>query len=124
MPCESSRPILAGETALVQDAQRNIERAQHGRTRIAGIVALEEADVAGPRRPAGVFLLRLQGDERGLTLARENRHVVALHAPVVGEVDDVVGRTHHQRVEIVALHQIADAGELGLVNRVGHRVSG
>ncbi len=104
----------ASQTAFFQNLQRDIERAKSRRTRIAIVVALEQADVLRPGGAARVLFLRLDGDERGLALAWEDRDVVALHAPVVGEVDDVVGRAHDQGVEIVASHEFADAGEFEL----------
>ena len=84
------------------------------------VVALEQPNVLRPGGAARVVFLRLDGDERGFAFAREDRDVVALHAPVVGEVDDVVGRADDQRVEIMLLHQIADAVQFRFVDRIGH----
>ena len=56
VPCESSRPMRAGEIALLQDLQGDIQRAQHRRTRIAGVIALEEPNVLRPRMCAAHLL--------------------------------------------------------------------
>ena len=69
-----------------------------------------------------VLLRRLETDEHGLALAREHAGVVALHPPEVREIEDVVGRADHERVELLLGHQRAHALELRVVSRPGHRV--
>ena len=84
---------------LRDDGLGEVERAGRGRTRVALVVAAEGADVLRPGLPPGVLLLRLDHAERRLALPREDEHVVALHAEVAREVEDVVRRPHHERVE-------------------------
>src|SRR5258705_14123 len=89
--------------------------------RAALVVAANEADIRRPRVPLGVFRRRLEADQDRLALAREDARVVALHAPEVREVEDVVGRAHDERVEAGCLHERADALELRVIARPAHR---
>ena len=61
--------------------------------------------------------------QRRLALAREDDRVVALHAPEVRQVEDVVGRADDERVELVLGHQRANAVELRVVARPAHGAS-
>ena len=61
---------------------------------------------------ARIIFLGLNGNQGGLTYPRKNCDVVALHAPVVRKVNDVIWRTHDQRVEILLLHELLHSAEL------------
>src|SRR5207244_4299779 len=56
------------EAALRDDLLGELGGARRRRTRIALVVAAEEADVARPRGALGVLALRLEGDQRRLAL--------------------------------------------------------
>ena len=109
------------EPALTADGLGQVGRPGPGRARIVRRITLERPQVVRPRRGGGLVQLRLHHDERRVVFAREDDDVVALHAPVVGEVEDVVGRAHHQRVEIALGHERAHAVQLGVVSRPGFR---
>ena len=57
---------------------------------------------------------------RGFALAREDDGVVTLHAPIVGEIENVVWGTHDQSIEIVLHHQLLHALKLRFVDRPWH----
>jgi hypothetical protein len=99
---------------------RQLEHPRCRRPRVALVIALEEANLGCPRSPCGVVLRGFEADENGLALAREDTGVVPLHAPEVGEVEDVVGCTDDQRVESVLVHQRAYALQLRVVTRPAH----
>src|SRR4029450_7646264 len=52
--------------------------------------------------------------------AGEDDGVVALHAPEVGEVEDVVRGAHDQGIELLLGHERPDAIELRVVSRPAH----
>src|SRR5439155_20663624 len=108
--------------ALADGRLRDLHAARGGRSRITLVVALEEANVGRPCRALGVLPLRLEGDERRLALAREDRDVIALHGPVVRQVEHVVGRADDEGVEVLVGHGPADAVELRVVARPAHRL--
>jgi hypothetical protein len=97
-----------------------VERARERRPRILRVVAADQAHVVRPGGARGVLLRRLDRDQHRLSLPREDAGVVALHAPEVREVEDVVGRADDQRVELRLRHERADAVELRVVARPGH----
>jgi hypothetical protein len=99
---------------------RELERAGDRRAWVVGRVAGQEADVVRPGHALGVLCRGLEADQRGLALAREDGGLVALHAPEVGQVEDVVGRADDERVEPFLHHQRADVVELGVVSRPAH----
>src|SRR5262249_53628861 len=109
-----------GEAALFEDVEGNIGGAVGSWTGISFVIAFEEANVAGPGVAARFGFLRLKSDERWLAFARENDGVVALHAPIVGKIEDVVGRADNERVDFLFFQQRADAAELLLVNGPRH----
>ena len=109
-----------GEAALSEHAKRQIEAAHLRWARITLVVAFEQADVLRPGRAFGIGPLWLDHAQRGLALGREDDRVVALHAPVIREIDDVVRRAADQRGQALILHHGADAGELGGVDGVRH----
>ncbi len=106
---ESDLPVRCGNLL------RELEHAVDRRARVGWVVPGEEADVARPGHPLGVVGARLEADQRRLTLAREDDRVVALHAPEVRQVEDVVGRADDERVEIVLAHQGLHSIDLRLV---------
>src|SRR5205085_4392625 len=107
------------EAAPGDDAAREVERAGRRRPRVARVVAEVDVQVARPRLPRRVVDRRLHDDERRLAGAREDRDVVALHAPEVREVEDVVGRTDDERVEVALGHERTHPLELRVVSRPG-----
>ena len=111
----------ASVAAGAHDLLRQLDGPCGRRPRIGLVVALEQTDVRRPGRPLGVGLLGLEGDERHLPFPREHDRVIALHGPVVREIEDVVGRADDERVQIPVGHQAADAVELGAVRRPAHR---
>ena len=115
---EADRAVL-GRRRL----RRELEHASGRRPRIARVVALEEPDVVRPGHARRVLLRRLEADEHRLAVAREDARVVALHAPEVRQVEDVVGRAHDERVELPLGHERAHAIELRVVARPGHNAS-
>ena len=117
VPSESSRPTRA---VLARGLASELEHARRRRPRVDLVVALEEADVARPGHPRRVLLRRLEADEHRLALAREDARVVPLHPPEVRQVEDVVGRPHDERVELVLGHERANALELRVVARPAH----
>ena len=85
------------------------------------VVALEEADVARPGRARRVLLARPPGrSSTGSPSRGKTTGVVALHAPEVRQVEDVVGRADDERVELRLGHERAHALELRVVPRPGH----
>src|SRR5581483_5229174 len=79
------------QAAFSKHPQRNVKRAGIGRTRIARVVAGKGPDVARPRVALGVAGLRFDYDQGRVALARKNRGVISLHAPVISQVKNVVG---------------------------------
>ena len=61
------------------------------------------------------------GKAHRLTVAREDASVVALHAPEVREVQNVVRSADNERVDPLVRHEPADADELRVVARPAHR---
>jgi len=102
---------------------RDVQGAERRRTRVGRVVASIEPDVRRPRVAAGVLLARLEADEDRLAVAREDAHVVPLHAPEVRQVEDVVGSPDDEGVELALGHQRANALELVVVPRPAHRVN-
>src|SRR5271165_2858056 len=98
-------------TTSPQNFVSAVPGAELRRPRIALVVALEIENVLCPRVTFGVGLLWFKGNQRGLALAGKNNRVIALHAPVVGEIENVVGRATDQGGEILFCHQSADAIE-------------
>src|SRR5205823_14722056 len=101
------------------DRLRRLHRARRRRPRVALVIAGEEPHLPCPGALC-LLGLRLEHDQRGLALPREDGQVVALHAPVVGEVEDVVGRADDERVELALDHQRAHPLELRVVARPRH----
>ena len=105
------------------DLPRQVERPQAGRTRVALVVAAEEAHLGCPGHPLGVGFRGLEADQDRLALLREDNRVVALHAPEVRQVENVVGCPDNERVELVLDHQRPHAVELGGVACPAHAPS-
>ena len=99
---------------------RELEHAGNRRPRIRRVVPCEEEDVVGPGRADCVVLARLEAHERRLALEREDARVVALHAPEVRQVEDVVRRADDERVELALVHERTHAVELRVVARPRH----
>ena len=78
---------------------RQLEGARGRGPRVVVRVPAQEADVVHPGVALCVIRRRLEADQRGLALAREDDGVVALHRPEVGQVEHVVGGAHDERVE-------------------------
>src|SRR5258708_7441460 len=78
------------------------------------------AHVLVPGSALRLAKLRLNNQQRRVALARENREVVALHRPVVRQVEDIVGCARHDRIKVVALHHFADAAPFFLVRSEEH----
>ena len=97
------------------------ERPSRRRTRVGFVVAAEEANVFRPGHACRVLLRRFEADQYGLALAREDDCVVALHAPEVRQIEDVVGRARDDRVEFPLRHQPADTVELRVVPLPAHQ---
>ena len=95
-PLRKFEADAAGQIAFLQNLHGDIERARARRSRIGGMIALEEANVLRPRCSTRVFFLRLESDQSRLPFARKDRDVVALHAPVIRQIDDVIRRAHDQ----------------------------
>ena len=108
--------------ALVVACRRDgcVERARERRPRILRVVAADQPHVVRPGGACGVLLRRLDRDQHRLALAREDARVVALHAPEVREVEDVVRSADDERIELRLRHERADAVELDVVARPGH----
>jgi hypothetical protein len=119
----SLRELEADRPVVLARGDRDVERAQLRRARIAVVVAREGADVVRPRHAARVVERRLEADQRRLALAREDDEVVPLHRQKVGEVEDVVGGAHDQRVEVLLGHERANALELRVVARPAHSLA-
>ena len=109
----SSIATLSVRLRFSEHVQCNVQSAILRRAGIAGVVALEQADVLGPGIALSVGELRLERDQRGLAFARENGDVVALHAPVIGEIENVVRSADDQGGEFLILHQGANPVQLG-----------
>src|SRR5260370_40673474 len=90
------------------------------RTRIALVVAFEVENVFCPRVALGIGLLWFEGNQRGLAIVRKDDSVISLHAPVVGEIEDVVRRAADQCGEVLIFHQGADTIEFYSVCGPGH----
>ena len=71
----------------------------------------------------GIAELRLDGNEYGITFAGKHHRVVSLHAPVIGEIKDVVGGAYDQGGDVLIFHQRAHAVEFLLVNGPRHSYS-
>ncbi len=97
-----------------------IERAQAGRPRVALVVAVEEPHLGRPRSPLRIRLRRLQADQHRVALTREDDSVIALHAPEVRQVEDVVGGPDDERVQLLLAHQRAHSLELRVVPGPAH----
>ena len=121
VPCDSSNPTLPVRSRSFSTLKRHIKRTKCRWPRIAIVIALEKPDVLCPRGAARILFLRLDGDQRRLAFAREDRDVVALHAPVVRQIDDIVGRAHHQGVEIVRF--ISSRTRCSLLWSIGYGIS-
>ena len=113
-----SDPLVVGG-----DLPSEVERAHARRPRIALVVTAEEPHLLRPAHPLGVGLRGLEADQDRLALLREDDRVVALHAPEVRQVQNVVGRADDEGVELVLDHQRPHAVELGIVARPAHRPS-
>ena len=111
---ESDRAVAASRCG------GQLGRARERRSRIVLHVAAQEADVLRPGGALRVLGGGVEADQRRLALAREDDRLVALHAPEVAQVEDVVRRPHDQRVELLLDHQRANALELRLVPRPAH----
>src|SRR4029079_19058746 len=76
--------------------------------------------VTRPRGPRRIVFGCLEADQHRVALTRKDAGVVALHAPEVRQVEDVVGRAHDERIEVALGHQRADALELRVVALPAH----
>ncbi len=114
--------LEADPAVAARDLLRELQGARGRGPRVVGGVALDQADVCGPGGSGRVLLGGLEAEERRLALAREDDGVVALHAPEVRQVEDVVGRADDQRVELLLRHQPAHAFELGVVAGPAHEI--
>src|SRR6266852_5313516 len=115
------RAISCSVLIIRARASSGVERARKRWPRIGLVIAANEMDVARPRGALRILGRRLEADQHGLALAREDTRVVALHAPEVREIEDVVGSADDERVETLVRHERADTLELLLVVRPGHR---
>ena len=113
-----SDPAVGGRRLAGQ-----VERAEPRRPGVAGVVAAEEAHVLRPGGASRVLGGRLEADQHGLALAREDAGVVALHPPEVRQVEDVVRSADDERVQVVLDHQRAHPVELRVVARPAHRLN-
>src|SRR4029077_11143613 len=57
---------------------------------------------------------------RGIALLRKNHSVISLHAPVVGEIQDIVRRADDDCADVLILHQGAYAIQLRLILGPSH----
>ena len=117
----AERELDADRLVLLGERRGEVERPQRRRPWVALVVATEEPEIARPRRALGILARRLEADQRRLALDREDDGVVALHAPEVRQVEDVVGSADDERVEPSVAHQRADPVELRVVARPAHR---
>jgi len=72
------------------------------------------------RNCAGIRELRFERYESGLSLAWKDDRIISLHAPVIGEIENVVWGANDQRGKVLILHQCPNAVEFRLVNGPGH----
>src|SRR5712691_764147 len=100
---------FARKTRLFEHIKGGVQRTVLRRTRIALVIALEEANLGRPGIPLRVGELRLKSDQCRFSLAREDERVITFHAPIVREIKNVVGRAHDQGLEVLVFHQGADA---------------
>jgi hypothetical protein len=119
---------LRAERKLQPDApvraarvDRYVQRAPGYGTRIRLVVAADIAHVRCPAGAGGILGRRLETDEHRLAVAREDAGIVALHAPEVREVENVVGSADDERVDPVVRHEPANAVELRVVAGPAHR---
>ena len=118
-----SEAQLEADGLVVRSALlRGVEGSRERWPRISRVIACEEPDLGRPGHALGVSLARLEADEDGFALARKHADVVALHAPEVRQVEDVVGRSHDERVEPALAHERAHAVELRVVPRPAHTI--
>ena len=123
-PVRSLRPereLQAHARVLARSLEREIERAHRRRPRVGRVVPREEPNVLGPRAMRDVVRRRLERDQRRLPRPRKDHGFVALHAPEVRQVEDVVGSPDDQRVELLLGHQRPDALELRVVPLPRHQ---
>ena len=103
--------------------QNGLERARERRTGVGRVIAGHEHDLLRPGVLGRIRSRGLDRDQDWRALAGKDRGVVALHPPEVRQVEDVVGGADDEGVEPVLFHQRADAVELGVVSRPGHRAT-
>src|SRR5205807_2352285 len=73
--------------------------------------------VGGPGVALRVGQLRLDGDQRGIAFSGKNDGVISLHAPVVGEIDNVVRRADDEGAQILIFHdRMSSASSRRLAN--------
>ena len=117
----AERELEPDTAELARSLACELEHTGGRRARVDRVVPLEQTHVARPRHARRVLLGRLEADEHRLALAREDARVVSLHSPEVRQVEDVVGRAHDERVELVLGHERAHALELRVVARPAHQ---
>ena len=118
----AERELEPDLAVLTRRRLRQLERAGGGRPRVVVGVAAEEADVVRPGVARSVLGGGLEADQHRLALAREDDGLVALHAPEVRQVENVVGRADDQRVEAFFRHQRTHALELRVVAGPAHEI--
>src|SRR5215472_10255287 len=104
----------------MQDVNGHFRRPYHGRTRIFWIVKMEIAYVFVPGRALRLTELRLDDQERRVSLARKNNEVVSLHGPVVRQIKNIVGCARDQSVQIVTVEDFAHTLQFFVVDREAH----
>ena len=111
---------FVGQAPLLQDFVSAVPGAELRRARIALVVAFEIENVLCPRVTLGIGLLRLEGNQRGLAMTRKDDGVISLHAPVVGEIQNIIRRAADQRGKVLIFHQGTNTIEFYFVCRPSH----
>ena len=109
-----------GKVFFAKNFNGHLQRAHHRRPRVGGMVETERTHILCPGTAFGFFVLRLDRQQHRLTFARENNQVVSFHAPIIGEVENIVGRASDDSVKVLLAHQQANTVELALVNWMCH----
>jgi len=89
-------------------------------TRIALVITFEQANIPRPGVALGIRKLGFESYESGISLTWEDDRIVSLHAPVVGEIENVIWGANDHSAKVLILHQGADTVEFCMVNRPGH----
>ena len=113
--------IRTKEVSPVEVVQAHLDRIAAVNPKINAIVTLADGALKAAKAAEAAVLA---GDElgplHGVPFTGKDCRIVSLHAPVICEIDEIVGRTHDERGHILILHQGANATQFRFVNWPRH----